>query len=163
MHNFQRKKLLNWFLSQQQNYKFWRQNLTLVMTSQGKTKRLKQHKKCGLSQTMVMPSFISFGIMCLCLLTEWEEKHPLGTIVKACCATKLDWVMFRSAYNTMQAFPFQINYHFPFATPTEFPFTASMLPPTDNMTNRKIYFAGHTLLYSNTNSLLKKYLLSCYR
>ena len=59
-----------------------RQNLTPFITSQGKTKRLKQHQKCGLSLTMVMPSFISFGIMCLCLLTEWEEKHPLGTIVE---------------------------------------------------------------------------------
>ena len=30
-----------------------------------------------------MLSFISFGIMCLCLLTEWEEKHLLGTIVSS--------------------------------------------------------------------------------
>ena len=33
MHNVQRKRLLNRILSQKQNYKFWRQNVTSFMTS----------------------------------------------------------------------------------------------------------------------------------
>ena len=37
--------MLNRFLSQKQNYKFWRRSLTPFMTPQGKTKRLKQHQK----------------------------------------------------------------------------------------------------------------------
>ena len=57
MHNFQRKRLLNRFLSQKQNYKFWRQNLTPFMMSQGKTKRPKQHQQEAISQKEIVFRF----------------------------------------------------------------------------------------------------------